>query len=204
MGRRLWFGGSFNPIHVGHLITAQAVAEAEGFDQVVLVPSAQPPHKSEDTSLVSAKHRLAMVRLAVGGNSFFEVDDLELHRSGPSYTIDTIRELKKTYGSEISWLIGADMAKSLPLWHQPDNLLAEVNFVLMGRPGWMFDWQMMPTQYRTLEAAVIQSPLLQISSTHLRDRISRGMSIRYLTPDPVIDYIQQHKLYVASDAAKPH
>ena len=196
MGRRLWFGGSFNPIHVGHLITARAVAEIAGFERVVLVPSAQPPHKAGDMSLAPANHRLEMCRQAVAADPLFEIDDLELHRSGPSYTIDTVRELKKKSSGEISWLIGADMARSLPQWHQPDKLLAEVQFILMARPGWSFDWQTLPLEYRSLQKAVVDAPLLEISSTQIRHRILNGKSIRYLTPDPVLDYILQHNLYV--------
>ena len=198
--RQLWFGGSFNPIHSGHLICARAVAEAAGFDRVVLIPSAQPPHKAGDTSLASAHHRFAMCQAAIKGEGLFEVDDLELHRAGPSYTIDTVRQLRGRGHAQISWLIGADMARSLPRWHEPAALLAEVQFVLMARPGWSFDWATLPIEYQKLQANVIQAPELAISSTELRSRLVGGRSIRYLTPDSVIDYIHQHKLYTTTVA----
>jgi nicotinate-nucleotide adenylyltransferase len=196
--RTLWFGGSFNPIHSGHLICARAVAESAGFDRVVLVPSRQPPHKPGDTTLAAAEDRLAMCRLAVAGDERFEVDDLELHREGPSYTIDTVRELKGRGHGEISWLIGADMAVSLPRWHDPAGLLSEVNFVLMARPGWVMDWEALPMEMHKFKSNVVEAPLLQISSTGLRERLWSGKSIRYLTADGVVDYIARRGLYTRS------
>ena len=195
--RRLWFGGSFNPIHFGHLVCSRAVAEAAGFDLVVLVPSGQPPHKSGDTTVAAAEHRLAMCRVAVAGDSFFEVHDLELNRSGPSYTIDTVRELRSKGWPEISWLIGADMAVFLPRWHNPASLLAEVNFVLMARPGWAMDWTQLPADVQKLQSNVVSAPLVDISSTMIRDRLRNAKSIRYLTPDAVVDYIQRQGLYAS-------
>jgi nicotinate-nucleotide adenylyltransferase len=196
--RQLWFGGSFNPIHAGHLICARAAAEAGRFDRVVLVPSAQPPHKKGDTSLALPSHRLAMCRAAINGDPFFQVDGLELKRSGPSYTIDTVRQLRAQAAGpldEIPWLIGADMTRSLPTWHDPHNLLAEATFVLMARPGWEIDWKTLPVPVQKLQSRVVAVPPIDISSTQLRDRLSRGLSIRYLTPDAVIEYIKHHRLY---------
>jgi len=196
--RPLWFGGSFNPIHFGHLICARAAAEAGGFDRVILVPSAQPPHKAGDTTLAPPAHRLAMCQLATAGDPFFQVDGLELERLGPSYTIDTVRQLRanlKDPAAEIAWLIGADMAKSLPTWHQPDRLLAEVRFVLMARPGWSIDWNSMPAAVQKLQGNLVTVPQLDISSTQLRNRLNQGKSIQYLTPDVVVEYIDGHNLY---------
>jgi nicotinate-nucleotide adenylyltransferase len=193
--RRLWYGGSFNPIHNGHLICARAVAETAGFDQIMLVPSAQPPHKQKDKNIAPANLRLAMCRLAVAGDEKFAIDDFELTRSGPSYTIDSVRHLRTAGHSEISWLIGADMATSLPTWHKAAELLAEVNFVLMARPGHPIEWSSLPPAVQKLQSNVVTGPLLDISSSDLRDRLKKGLSIRYLTPGPVIDYIQAHQLY---------
>jgi nicotinate-nucleotide adenylyltransferase len=194
--RTLWFGGSFNPIHSGHLICSRAVAETAGFDRVVLVPSGQPPHKAGDTSIADAEHRLAMCRIAVSGDPLFAVDDLELRRAGPSYTLETARQLRANGEQEISWLIGADMALSLPHWHKPLELLSQVNFILMARPGWSLDWDKLPPEYRHLAKNVVQAPQLDISSTHLRNRLGAGLSIQYLTPPGVVDYIRQNQLYV--------
>ena len=196
--RQLWFGGSFNPIHFGHLICARSVAEAAGFDRVVLVPSHQPPHKSGITTVLNASHRLAMCQLAVAGDAFFDVDGIELDRPGPSYTIDTVRELRRRGCGEISWLIGADMASFLPNWRDPAALLAEVRFVLMARPGCPIDWSSMPVEMQKLQSSVVEAPKLDISSTGLRERLARGKSIRYLTPDAVVEYIWRHRLYSKS------
>jgi nicotinate-nucleotide adenylyltransferase len=193
--RKLWFGGSFNPIHSGHLICARSVAESAGFDRVILVPTGQAPHKSADTSMASAVDRVAMCRLAIANDPFFGVDDIETRRTGPSYTIDTARQLRQSGETEISWLIGADMAMSLPRWHDPANLLAEVHFILMARPGWSMDWSNLPAEFRHLEKNIVQAPAMEISSTMLRNRMANGKSIRYLTADPVIEYIQQHNMY---------
>lgn len=193
--RILYFGGSFNPIHHGHLICARSAAERGGFETVVLIPSRQPPHKPGITDLADASDRLEMCRRACATG--FEVSDVELRRTGPSYTLDTARELSRTTGGgKIAWLIGADMLNFLPKWHRPTELLQEVHFVIMARPGWQFDWNNLPSDYRVLEQNVVQTPLIDISSTEIRRRIGRGLSIDYLTPPAVVEYIRSRKLYV--------
>ncbi len=139
--------------------------------------------------------RLAMCQAAIAGDTFFEVDGLELNRSGPSYTIDTARQLKLQGHKDLHWLIGADMVISLPTWHQPDKLLAEVNFVAMARPGFSLDWKSMPALVQKLQSHLVTAPLLDISSSQIRERIGKGLPIKYLTPDPVIEYIGTHQLY---------
>ena len=138
--RTLCFGGSFNPIHNGHLICAQAVAAKAGYDRVLLIPSAQPPHKPADVDLAPTPHRLAMCRLAAQTVAGLDVDDIETRRSGPSYTLDTVHELGGRLGTPVHWLIGADMLLYLPKWHRPLDLLRDVNFVIMRRPGYEIDW----------------------------------------------------------------
>lgn len=192
-GRNLCFGGSFNPIHCGHLICARAAAEQAGFDRVVLIPSAQPPHKPQATDLADATDRLAMCRLAC--TAPFEVDDIELGRAGPSYTIDTARQLAAREGVKTAWLIGADMLALLPKWHQPEALLAEVDFVIMARPGWQFDWDALPRAFGVLKANVVTAPLIEIGATDLRRRVRQGLPIDYLTPPAVVEYIQARGLY---------
>src|SRR5436853_590156 len=125
MATKIYFGGSFNPIHNGHLICAQAVAAKEGYESVVLIPSGQPPHKPDASDFASAPDRLAMCRLAAQSVAGLEVDDIEMRRAGPSYTIDTAQELRQRSGSDdkIAWLIGADMLLYLPKWHRPLDLL---------------------------------------------------------------------------------
>ena len=193
--RTLCFGGTFNPIHYGHLVCARAAAEAAGFDRVSLIPNQQSPHKVGVADIVSAASRLAMCQLAVDGDPQFAVDDLELARPAPSYTFDTVEQIRARSGSAVHWLIGADQVASLPKWHRADTLLSNVLFVVMARPGWSFDWGELPPPFRSLERQVVAAPLLDLSSTDLRRRVRQGQSIRYLTPPAVADYIRDQGLY---------
>ena len=193
--RTLWFGGTFNPVHHGHLATARAVAEAGGFDRVTLVPNQQSPHKARVAGEPSPAERLAMCRLATAGDPLFDVDPVEVDRSGPSYTIETVRTLRGRGWSAVHWLIGGDQVPALPLWHEADALLAETTFVVMGRPGWTIDWAAQPAAVRALRDRVVTTPLLEISSTDLRRRVAEGRSIRYLTPPAVVDFIREQGLY---------
>src|SRR3954447_19598971 len=171
MTRTLCFGGSFNPIHYGHLRCAEAVAGTAGFDQVLLIPSAHPPHKPDAADLAAPAQRLAMCRLAVAGNRSIEVSDIELNRAGPSYTLDTARKLRAMGVLEVNWLIGADMVRILPTWHKAQELLREVNFVIMARPGWEFDWDTLPAEFRELRSHVVDAPLVDVSATEIRRRV---------------------------------
>ena len=193
---KLCFGGSFNPIHVGHLLVARAVAEALRFERVVLIPSAHPPHKPRAADLAESCHRLEMCQAVSRADPFFEVDSLELHRAGPSYTIDSVRELAgRGMSTPVSWLIGADMLQILPKWHRPADLLREVRFVIARRPGSVIDWLSLPPEFRHLEANVVEAPLMQVSATEIRRRLAQGRSIRYLVPPEVEQYIDEHRLY---------
>jgi nicotinate-nucleotide adenylyltransferase len=194
---KLFFGGSFNPIHVGHLVCARSVAEQTGADATVLVPSAAPPHKSSAANLAPAQHRLKMCQFAAAGCENFDVDDLETRRIGPSYTIDTARELAARGEGRVRWLIGGDMLRNLPHWHEPMALLDEVDFVVMARPAWSFDWDTMPAPFRKLRGSVVSAPLIEISATEIRNRVRAGMSIDFMTPEPVVRYIHQAGLYRA-------
>ena len=194
---RLCFGGSFNPLHVGHLATARAVAEAMGFDRVALIPSARPPHKAAAAEMAEACHRLTMCQLVSRNDAFFEVEDIELSREGPSYTIDTALALKKRGWGEVAWLIGADMVPFLPTWHRPEQLLQEVRFVIAQRPGHVIDWGALPPAFQSLRAQVVTAPLLEISASDIRQRVRAGKSIRYLVPPEVERYVSEQRLYVA-------
>ena len=189
------FGGSFNPIHHAHLVCARAVAEARGFERVVLIPSALPPHKLQATTLALPQDRLEMCRLAVAGDPFFEVSDVEVSRPGPSYTLDTARQLRQSGWDHVAWLIGADMVRILPDWHRPMDLLREVELVVMARPGWTMDWDALPEPFQRLKGQVVEAPLMDISSTLVRRRVAAGQSVRYLTPAAVCDYIGTRGLY---------
>jgi nicotinate-nucleotide adenylyltransferase len=194
-GNTLYFGGSFNPIHFGHWICARAVTEARGLNRAVLVPSSQPPHKPAAADLASAADRLRMCQLAVAGCDGFEVDPIETARPGVSYTIDTARELAARDGKRVNWLIGADMLRNLPTWREPAALLVEVEFTVMARPGWSFDFDALPEPFRRLRENVVETPLIDISATTIRRRIARGLPIDFLTPEPVVRYIAEHGLY---------
>jgi nicotinate-nucleotide adenylyltransferase len=196
--RRLCFGGSFNPIHYGHLICSRVVAQRGGFDQVVLIPSRQPPHKPGQTDLASPENRLAMCRLAVERDPLYAVDDIEMRRTGPSFTIDTIREFRHRGWGKVSWLIGADMLNYLPKWHEPYALLAEVDFVVMARPGFEFEWESLPEPFQKLRENVVSTPEVNISATEIRHRVARGEPIDALTPPAVVEYIMSHDLYRAA------
>ena len=191
----LFFGGSFNPIHAGHLVCARHAAEQIEADRTVLVPSAQPPHKPNATDLAAAEHRVRMGHLAVDGCDGFSVNDLETKRTGPSYTIDTVRELAREGVPRVSWLIGADMLRNLPSWREPEALLEEVQFVVMARPGWAFDWDTLPAPFRKLRDNVVEAPLIDISATQIRRRVKAGLPINFLTPEPVVRYIRDTGLY---------
>lgn len=192
--KRLCLGGSFNPIHYGHLRCAAAVAETCGFDRVVLIPSSQPPHK-QSADLAPADDRLAMCRLVAERDPLFEVNDLELRRSGPSYTFDTVKQLQAAGWGRVSWMIGADMLLYLPKWYRAEELLEEVDFLVVARPGWVIDWSGLPTAFQKLSQRVVEAPLVEISATDIRRRVRAGESIEKLTPPAVVQYITHRGLY---------
>jgi nicotinate-nucleotide adenylyltransferase len=195
--RVLCHGGSFNPIHVGHLIVARAAAEAAGFDQVLLIPSAVPPHKTADRSLASAQDRLTMCQLAVAGMAGFAVSDIELQRTEPSYTIQTARALRSLGMTEVCWLIGADTVPQLPTWREPLALLDEVKFVVAARPGYDITWDGVDLPYRFLRDSVVDTPLIDLSASQIRQRVASNQPIDFLTPPAVIDFIRSRGLYLA-------
>jgi nicotinate-nucleotide adenylyltransferase len=195
--KTLCLGGSFNPIHHGHLICAGAVAERAGYEQVMLIPSNQPPHKPASANLAPPADRLRMCQLAIQSSATFTVDDLELKRTGPSYTIDTAQELKQARGwPDVHWLIGADMLNYLPRWNRATELLREVHFVVMARPGFGLEWDELPAEFKHLRERVVEAPRIDISSTQIRDRVRAGLPIAYLTPLPIVEYIHERRLYL--------
>jgi nicotinate-nucleotide adenylyltransferase len=197
--RQLCFGGSFNPIHFGHLRCAQAAANARGFDTVVLVPSAQPPHKPASADLAPAEDRLAMTKLAaesMTGPPKFQIEDLETRRTGPSYTIDTVNALLARGWPQVWWLIGADMLNYLPMWRSADQLVKKCNFLILARPGVRLDWEKLPPHFvERLRPNVVPAPLIDISATDIRRRVREGESIDGLTPASVVEHIRTRGLY---------
>ncbi|MCK6457129.1 MAG: nicotinate-nucleotide adenylyltransferase [Phycisphaerae bacterium] len=196
------YGGSFNPIHFGHLISARSVAEQCGLDRVLLIPAAMPPHKNLP-DLAPAADRLAMVRLAVEGDGQFDVSDVELRREGPSYTIDTIAALRADWGpsGEFVWIIGADSLPELATWSRAMQLVETVRIVAARRPGWAepdltaLRRVLGDANVERLRKDVIPTPAIEISATDIRMRIAAGRSVRYLLPDRVIEYIEARGLY---------
>jgi nicotinate-nucleotide adenylyltransferase len=191
----LCVGGSFNPIHHGHLICARAAAESGNFDRVLLIPSSQPPHKPGDANLAEATHRVAMTQAAIHPNGNFSVDPLETLRTGPSFTLDTARELMRRGTGEVNWLIGADLLPQFHTWHEPQALMKEIKFWVIQRPGSPIDWAALPPLVRPLRERVLQAPLIDISATDIRQRVAMGRPIDFLTPPAVIAYIEKHGLY---------
>lgn len=192
------FGGSFNPIHYGHLMICEYIKEEMGLDKVIFIPTGNPPHKELE---LSAKDRYEMVRLAISPNPDFEISDIETIRVKKSYTVDTIRELKKIYKEEkLYFLIGLDSLFQLKTWMKIGDLSQEIEFVVALRPGYL-DREEVNKEIDFLrenfgtKINLIKTPLYEISSTDLRDRIREGKSLRYLIPKKVLDYIEESGFY---------
>lgn len=181
------FGGTFDPVHMGHLILAERAADELKLDRVLFVPARVSPFKTGSIPADGAV-RLLMLRAAVRGNRRFAVSDLELRRPGPSYTIDTIERLPA--GDRLFLLVGADALAGLPRWRRPRDLAGRVTFAVFRRPGQAR--RRSPSYARAVE---VRSPLLEISSTEIRARIRRGASVRYLVPDAVERILRRRGLY---------
>lgn len=192
-------GGTFDPIHIGHLVTAEAVRIEYNLDKVLFIPASNPPHKLH--SLVTpAIHRYIMTILATYSNPYFFVSTLELERSGPSYTVDTVKTLIDCYGAsaELYFITGADAVKDLPSWQDIDELLELCFFVAAARPGSISYIDQVIKQFGARGRRSIQrlaTPELEISSTDIRERVKKGRSIKYIVPESVEDYIYKESLY---------
>lgn len=197
-------GGTFDPVHHGHLIIARSICEQRGARRVILIPTGTPPHKRP--AIASAADRLEMLRLAVAGEDLFEISTLELDRQGPSYTLNTVMELQRIHGRDdkLSWIVGEDMLADLPKWHRVGELLQLVDLVIAVRPPRDKSLETVfgnlaaslgDEQVSRLRQAVVASPLIDISSTQIRQRTKDGQSIRYLVPDAVEQYIRRRGLY---------
>jgi nicotinate-nucleotide adenylyltransferase len=186
------FGGTFDPIHLGHLITAEAARRLLALTRVLFVPARVPPHKRKVATPPEQRHH--MVVLACADNPHFAVSDVEMHRGGPSYTIETLRALGSDYpaGTEFFLIMGADSVLEIASWKDSDALLAAANVVVLGRPG--YELQELPTALAD-RITVLSTPLVEISSTDIRRLAREGESIRYLVTDSVADYIRSAGLY---------
>lgn len=194
--RRLCFGGSFNPIHVGHTICARFAAEEAGFAGVRLVPSAANPHKP-DANLASAELRLSMIRAAVGADPFFLLDPIETRRGGVSYTFDTARALIDAgEPAPVSWLIGTDLLPRLHTWHRFDELISILRFVVMKRAGQVVPFESCDPRVKDACLDVVEVPQIEISSTLIRQRIAAGKPIDGLVHPVVQKLIETNGLYL--------
>lgn len=182
------YGGTFNPIHTSHLIVADQVGHALGLDRVLFLPDLVPPHVDKK-SAIDPQDRVEMIKLAIQGNPLFDIELAEINRGGVSYTYDTVVELKRQHPDvDYYFIIGGDMVQYLPTWHRIEELSSLVTFVGVQRLGYQ-------TQSK-YPVVWVDVPLIDISSTNIRQRIQTGQSIKYFVPDAVVDYIKEHHLYL--------
>jgi len=186
------FGGTFDPPHIGHLLVAQTVCEAENFDKILFMPANKPPHKK---NISEVEDRLAMLNIAIEGNPNFEISDMEIKRGGVSYTIDTLKSMKSSILKEdddLFYLIGSDSLLELSNWKEPMEILKNCNIVVAIRPGFRPSdipaWILHRIQFANI-------PRFEISSSNIRTRWRENKTIRYLVTLPVWEYINQNRLY---------
>jgi nicotinate-nucleotide adenylyltransferase len=182
-------GGTFDPIHHGHLVAASEVAQWFDLDEVVFVPTGQPWQKS---GVSPSEHRYLMTVIATASNPRFTVSRVDIDRSGPTYTIDTLRDLKSDRPeAELFFITGADALAQILSWRDHDELWDLAHFVAVSRPGHVLSTDGLPTD----DVSQLEIPALAISSTDCRDRVQRGHPVWYLVPDGVVQYIAKHHLY---------
>ena len=205
------FGGTFDPVHFGHLRPALEVYEALALTEMRLIPCGRPPHRSPPQA--RGLDRLAMLRLAIEGQSGFKVDDRELRRTGPSYMVDTLASLQQETPRPLCLLLGLDAFANLPSWHRWQDILSLAHIVVMQRPGMTHEKLYQNDQLHTvLQQRLVETPqalsaatagkvyfqavtALDISATAIRQAVQRGESVRYLVPDAVYDYMKQRNFY---------
>jgi nicotinate-nucleotide adenylyltransferase len=202
-------GGTFDPIHNGHLIMAEEVRVELDLDMVLFIPAGQPPHKlyKPGYHTTAAYHRMAMVQLAISSNNFFIASRVEIDRSGPSYLVDTLRILHEQLPAEaqLTFILGWDSLQELPHWHQPADVLEQLtHLAAVGRPGYgdkiaynVDDDKELVSRLPELtqKLCVVSTPPIGISSTDLRRRVAEGRPIKYQVPEAVEQYIHTHHLY---------
>jgi len=198
-------GGTFDPVHLGHLIIATELRHALRLDRVLFVPAGQPPHKPEQ-EITAQPHRLAMLRLALAGNHDFSLSTDDLDRSGPSYTSDMLSRLKdELKPASLFFLMGQDSLRDLPNWHEPGIIatLAELGVAL--RPGVVADIEQVTRLVPEARGRIhlVPVPMIGISSSAIRERVARGAPIAYQVPGAVEHYIRDHGLYRADPSADP-
>lgn len=189
-------GGTFDPVHYGHLVIAEEARYEFALDRVVWVPAGDPPHKTT-RRIVSQEHRYAMVVLATASNPAFEVSRMELERQGPSYTVDTVAAFhEQRPQAELFFITGADATLEILTWHRHQDLIERCRFIAVTRPGYDLERlsAVLPAGYLE-RISTIQAPGVDISSTALRRRLAGGEPIKYLVPEGVESYLSKHGLY---------
>lgn len=202
-------GGTFNPIHHGHLVAAEEAFVQFGLDKVVFMPTGWPPHKTED-EVIAAEDRYLMTVIATAPNPDFSVSRLEVDRPGPSYSVDTIRALRDRHGNagQIYFITGADAVWEILTWRQPEELAQMCSFIAATRPGYNLD-KLKETQIDESSSVSVpkvhfmEVPALAISSTDIRRRVREGRPIRYLVPEGVANYIRKNHFYIGVDGEGP-
>lgn len=192
-------GGTFDPIHFGHLLAAEETRTALGLDRVLFAPAADPPHK-QGYAILPITHRLEMVTLAIADNPAFAVSSVDVKRSGPHYTVDTIRLLRdewRTEADETCFIMGVDSLAHLLTWHRPDQLIQLCRLAVVARPGYRADLRKLEATLPGIQGRLdwVEMPVLGISSSDLQRRVREGRSIRYQVPAAVAAYVAEHKLY---------
>ena len=205
MARVGLFGGTFDPIHVGHLILAELCREQLRLERVDFVVAADPPHK-QGNAVSPFPHRAEMVRLAIAGSDGFRVDESEASRRGPSFTVDTLTDRAIASSDEIWFLIGADSLRDLASWREPERIIQLARLGVVERPGVAIGRGSVPSDVPGLAERVdwVEAPLIELSSSVIRSRVRLGLSVRYQVPDPVLRYIGGHGLYRDDAATSPN
>jgi nicotinate-nucleotide adenylyltransferase len=199
LGKLGIFGGAFDPPHIGHLIEAEFAAEELGLEKLLFIPAGEHPLKSYP-GMASMQDRFQMTQIATLGNPLFELSDIEIKREGKSYTINTIELIKKVYSpKELYLLVGIDNVEIFSQWHRIDEILDICKVVVLSR---MIndDYVLNPAMLEKI--TILDSPIIEISSTETRDLVAEGNSIRYIVPDGVREYIYAHGLYGSHETSK--
>lgn len=194
-------GGTFDPIHHGHLASAETVRAEFGFDKIIFIPSGIPPHK-DAKHVTDCERRYLMTSNAIASNDFFDISRIEIEREGNTYTIDTVKEIKQQYShsnTELYFITGADAVLEILTWYNAEELLQICSFIAITRPGYQNQKLSEQVEYLRREKKAniffLEVPALAISSTDIRDRVQHGKPIKYLVPDSVENFIYKYRLY---------
>ena len=193
-------GGTFDPVHLGHLAVAEEARARLNMAEILFVPAGQPWLKT-DTYISPAEHRVNMLRLAIADKPYFKLSTMEIERAGASYAVDTAAELKGQLDAadELFFILGWDSLAELPQWREPQRLLEMCNLVVAPRPGYSApDLKKLEVAIPGLSqrALILDKPQIDISASEIRKRVAQGLSIHHLVPEPVNSYIKEHKLYI--------